>query len=456
MVQDEHTSKFPLDSKGCEVMPFCVGSSVLVGSRGQLGTISKFASGVLSTKPGYASSIGGCTICFEAEGEAVYIDYTSLGTGKGGARLRRPPPTLRPPSRVPNGHQYSEALKGRVIQTFHSECATSPCGKDERSKRLAPYVHIKAQALIIMSDLRSIYSAHLRRFTEDVGHLSFAGFKTLKPWYAIKGDRETCLCKWCENFRCYQDALRVCAGYVEPLIEKSAAEEDAADEAHNDTASTDNANLANPANPANPADRPADPANPAIEPAAVQLQKLVRIAGLKSKQEIVNEFVCGSSIATARHDCVAGTCTQCGFRKMWSQGLRKSLIDSSGNLKPGIDKVWLTNIKYERLSSSKKPPANNINGEQSTPGTNQSPEKELMRQRCEGTIIELIDEFETKVMAKYPYHRKTLANQKLADQQAHAPPLSLTAPATPLPRAFVPRTQPPSSPRPGSLLRVVG
>ena len=67
----------------------------------------------------------------------------------------------------------------------------------------------QAQALIIMSDLRAIYSAHLRKYSLDAGSISFSGFKTLKPWYAIKGDRETCLCKWCENFKCYQEALKV-------------------------------------------------------------------------------------------------------------------------------------------------------------------------------------------------------------------------------------------------------
>mmetsp|Transcript_4852 Transcript_4852/g.10690 ORF Transcript_4852/g.10690 Transcript_4852/m.10690 type:complete len:144 (-) Transcript_4852:451-882(-) len=90
--------KFPLNNKGIEIMPWCVGSAVLC--RGQLGTIEKFASGAYSTKEEYASSAGGCTIAFEVGGARALIDYTSLGKGKGGARLQRPPPLLRPPSRV--------------------------------------------------------------------------------------------------------------------------------------------------------------------------------------------------------------------------------------------------------------------------------------------------------------------------------------------------------------------
>ena len=47
----------------------------------------------------------------------------------------------------------------------------------------------------------------------------------------------------------------------------------------------------------------------------------------------------------------------------------------------------------------------------------QGGDKEILRQRCEGTIIDLFDEFETKVMKKYPFHRQTLIKQKEADQQ---------------------------------------
>ena len=71
--------------------------------------------------------------------------------------------------------------------------------------------------------------------------------------------------------------------------------------------------------------------------------------------------------------------------------------------------VWLTKIKWERIKSGAKTVA---------PGESAKPdEKELLRQRCEGTIIELIDEFAARVMPKYPFHRQTLVNQKAADQQ---------------------------------------
>ena len=68
-------------------------------------------------------------------------------------------------------------------------------------------------------------------------------------------------------------------------------------------------------------------------------------------------------------------------------------------------------MKWERIKSGVKTPG--ISDE----AVGQSPEKEMMRQKCEGTIIDLLDEFESKVMKKYPLHRQTLIKQKAADQQ---------------------------------------
>ena len=114
---DTHYYKFPLDQKGQEIMPFCVGSCVLCGGGGQLGEIASSASGVYATKLGYANAVGGCTVSFEAEGEQVLIPYSSIGRGKGGARLRRPPASLRPADRVKPSFAYTSALKERVLTT---------------------------------------------------------------------------------------------------------------------------------------------------------------------------------------------------------------------------------------------------------------------------------------------------------------------------------------------------
>ena len=436
-VIDAYDTRHPLNLQGKETTPFYVGDTILC--RGQPGTISSFASGVYLSKEEYASS-GGVTISFEVSGEEALVDYTSLGKGKGGARLQRVAPSLRPPPRATPSFAYSEELRERVLTTYHAECATSPHASDSKRKRLAPHVYITAQALIVMSGLQSIYDSHLRRFPRDKGKVSFAGFKDMKPWYAIFGDRQTCLCKHCENFLCYQDALRVAATFLATMLiadPAAAAEEDdaAADEPAAAPAAAPAAvpaavpAAAPPAAAADAADADADqpttaaatqPTTTADDDAGkLHLAKLVRVAQLKSKQMFVNEFVCGGCISTAKQDCIMGTCNKCGFDRLWGKGLRKEVVDAYGKLKPGADNVWLTKIKWERIKSSAKA---NTTGQPPKPD-----EKEMLRERCEGTIIDLLDEFEKHVMPKYPFHRQTLIIQKQADQQRddNLPPLVL-------------------------------
>eukprot|EP00966_Prymnesium_polylepis_P035200 818159-Prymnesium_polylepis.1 len=105
-----------------------------------------------------------------------------------------------------------------------------------------------------------------------------------------------------------------------------------------------------------------------------------------------------------------GSCKKCGFQQLWSLGLRKQLVDAYGKLRPGVDKVWLTKIKWERIKSGDAPGTGQV-------GVQQGGDKEILRQKCEGTIIELLDQFESKVMKKYPLNRQTLIKQKEADQE---------------------------------------
>jgi hypothetical protein len=260
------------------------------------------------------------------------VEYTSLGKGKGGARLQRPPPRLRPPARAVPSFTYSSDLRARVLDTYHAECATSPHAGDLRRKRLAKHVYVTAQALIVMSGLEAIYNAHLRRYPMDKGKISFSGFKDLKPWYAIFGDRQTCLCKWCENFLCYQDALRLAASYLAPLLPSGdgpdggddSGDGDGPDAAADDSGDDDGADSGD--------DRGTNGGT--VES---RLAKLVCICQLKSKQMFVNEFVCGGSIQDAKPDCIMQKC-KCSFQVFWAD-LRKELVDAYGKLRPGVDKA---------------------------------------------------------------------------------------------------------------------
>lgn len=116
--------------------------------------------------------------------------------------------------------------------------------------------------------------------------------------------------------------------------------------------------------------------------------------------------MCGGCIEKAARDCVLGSCNHCGLRQLWRNNLRNELLHDDGQLKPGIaDKHQVGANKNGKLTGT---------GE---PGIPIEKQEEVIRQQLEGTIIELLDEFETKVMSKYPFHRQTRIKQKAADKQ---------------------------------------
>lgn len=141
------------------------------------------------------------------------------------------------------------------------------------------------------------------------------------------------------------------------------------------------------------------------------LAKLIRISMIKGKREMVNEFMCGGSVGKAAQECTLGACDNCGLKLLWSNGLRKELVDGGGKLLPGVDQVLLTTIKWECMRNASK------QGIISATSNSLQLEKELLRQKCEGTVLDLLDDFEFNVMNKYPFYRKTLIRQKEADQQ---------------------------------------
>eukprot|EP00966_Prymnesium_polylepis_P010105 233383-Prymnesium_polylepis.2 len=128
---------------------------------------------------------------------------------------------------------------------------------------------------------------------------------------------------------------------------------------------------------------------------------------MQSKLMLCNEFVCGKDLHRAARKCYRCECSDCGFPLLWTKGIRKTLLDAYGKLRPGVDKVWLTPMKWECTSSGKSPA---VTGQAAG-------QQDELRKKCEGTIIDLLDQFEHKVMRKTPFHRRQLIDARSADQE---------------------------------------
>ena len=154
----------------------------------------------------------------------------------------------------------------------------------------------------------------------------------------------------------------------------------------------------------------------------------------------VQQVVCENAFEDMKMDCIRGNCTRCGFKKIWSQGLRRKLVDVMGNvgkLKPGVHPVWLKRLRWWRFKTAKASPSDAVCDASNTAGApmlsilqpagGQQADKQTHRQAREGSIIDFLDEFETLTMKKYPFHRFTLYKTRESALQLcrYAPPGSL-------------------------------
>ena len=185
-------------------VPMNIGDQVLC--RGQLARLTSFD-----------SATGRCTVAFNYEGVEERVPYTSrYGRGPGSARLQRPPALLLPSPRERVKGTITLEIFEHVREIFELTCPTSPHQKDKRKRRLGRHVFQTLQAMIQTLPLDEIYRVFQKTYPLD--KLGWTQFRILKPWNLIKAYRETCLCRCCELFRLYVQALNIVGGLLEPLV----------------------------------------------------------------------------------------------------------------------------------------------------------------------------------------------------------------------------------------------
>ena len=346
-----------------------VGETVLC--RGQLATLSS-----------YDSATGRCEVTFSYEDSKATVQYASrYGRGRGSARLQRPPALLLPPPRERFKGRVTKETREHVRETFELVCATSPHQKDKRRRRLSRHIFQTAQAMIQTLPLHEIYRIFQKTYPLD--KLGWTEFRRLKPWNLIKAYRETCLCRCCELFRLFVQALQVVGKLLEPLVRKP----DHLEDAQGDDAEAEAANLA------------AEAADP-------DLLWLVNFCKAETKSEMANMLVCGGCLETAKPDCINGKCRSCGFAKHWSRGLRPRLVNMEkesndlGKLLDGVQPVWEHEVRYEVLKSSG-----------STPSDGSNEDKDTLRARCVAPVVRFLDTFE-EASVKFPAHRHLIGDTK--------------------------------------------
>jgi len=242
---------------------------------------------------------------------------------------------------------------------------------------VGPRLWVTRPALILLMPIYAMYSffeaKNPGRVKESQYRIEFAR----ECWEAIHTYREGCLCKACFNYRLYREALAVVAKLLALLLRPPP---------------TDDAERAGDEGDAEKPDAES-------QEMLAQLRQLRDFCELKLMSQVGNEMVCADCLQDADAKCLRGNCS-CGFQRLWTKGIRPKLVYSNGKLKPGISRVWLTTMQWDRVK---------------TGGDGSSAEDDL-RQKREGTVIELLDEFEPVQNAWTP-HRYNIVNAKVAAKE---------------------------------------
>ena len=170
-------------------------------------------------------------------------------------------------------------------------------------------------------------------------------------------------------------------------------------------------------------DGAADPPTPNVAWEGTDaLARLLAFCALEFKSSMVADVLCEGALDLASSqpaaagddanprtakvlDCLNGKCSRCGFKKLWSEGLRKKLVvrrrrdDGTlvDDLRSDAPVEFQSKLTWTRISSSKAKPAGEA--------------KELMHEPRSGTVVEFLDEFEREVL--HPLASRTLSHPSL-------------------------------------------
>ena len=321
---------------------------------------------------------GGCILTFSAaNSHSQQRTYRwCFGKAEGSARLHRSPPLLLPAPRAQSSLAVPASTRLLVREHAKVVCPTSPCRRDEMKRHIAPRVWESRQALILQFPLYTLCALFMLAHPGLLRESQYRVVVHEEVWELKHAYRETCLCRTCFNLRCYREALKVLYQILLVIAQADAEQSGAPDEAD----AADEANLQ---------EHP-DACAAAPDP---KLQKLITFCeSSPGRRGKVTELICADSLDDADAKCIRQECPNCpSFHRMWSApstGLRCHLVDSHGLLKQGASPVW--SQQWSRIKS----------------GGDGSSKEDDLRQKREGTVIQLLDEFEPvqKVNVRHQFH----------------------------------------------------
>jgi hypothetical protein len=309
---------------------------------------------------------------FCSDGSTYIKDFTT----KGKKRMRVIEPEFGPEKQKLRSDATSDSVKYAIVNFYRLHCATSPCAKHRVRQRIANKKFREEQMLVMQYTFDDLYDMYMKAHQSNpkLSKVSRTMFYRLRPWYLRFAKVDSCLCSCCENYAGYMEGIRIIAAYLRDVLKVTRELE----------------------------------------------RKLVALGECKHKKEHMDILLCPSSQRTAQ--CINGSCKHCGFKKLWSEGLRPTIVDEDGDLKQGYVR-WMRVFKWFRYEMIDKE-TGKTTGEAEDPACDEDGEWHLVKPKKvtrvldrvekQGSIVDFLDDWEP-VFVRMCHHRDTIARCKDAD-----------------------------------------
>jgi len=305
-----------------------------------------------------------------------------------GARLSLCFPTLMPPSPQARSGSISLGVVNDIIAAWYQLGAVSPNTKDVHRTRIGRGVYNSERILYIDCTGHDVWQLLKTKFPSSAAEIMPTDREKVPnavydhmPGNARRKGGDACLCFSCENTRLHDKARHSTGGHLKEHIAN--VEEDG-------------------------------------KAASPLLVELAAVLSQSSKGEFVRACTCGGT-STALEDraaaCTDGECAKCGFDRLWSKGVRKSLFTVAGKLRRDLSPVWNENVHWSFYMKAPAPmTARAAADEDAEWELKKKVRSQTVVANKTGTLIEILDALEA-VAAKHVYHRGILARQvRAADE----------------------------------------
>ena len=370
---------------------------------------------------------GACTVRL-AHGP---VDFKSMGKDKGGGQVRRQPISLLPPQRETRGDTISPEVVEDIAKYLEARCPTSPCKRDKIRQQLGPRQWEERRKMFRYETWDALwvgfpqeYRGSAAKLLESVGdankHRCPWQFCKHAPWNLVKGTTSSCRCGTCENHEKHCLACKDSAKILETIAE--ADEDDDAEEEETDR-------------------------NDMSE----KLKELQHVLSAERKYEACLRVTCGAcgpdaSLLHRNEACINGQCASCGFARLWSNGVRRSLVEAETDtaadetaddddddgvaldvvaleldgavLRNELHESWRTKITWKTYAHQQKehdPTADRVrDGDREASSNGTKKNTELVVVSRSGTLVDFLDAYE-KILTKSIPHRYNLDVSRRAD-----------------------------------------